>query len=85
MAKPEKSVEPASLEDAMSRLEAIVREMESGDLSLDTLIERYEEGAVLSKFCQTRLDAAEKKIKVISTNADGDSALEPFDPESDDT
>ncbi|MDX2079652.1 MAG: exodeoxyribonuclease VII small subunit [Terrimicrobiaceae bacterium] len=73
-----------TLESALERIHAIVSEMEEGNLPLETLITRYEEGVGLVKFCQERLEAAEKRIQIITSDAKGKSSLEPFDPEESD-
>ncbi len=67
----------------MQRVTEIVSEMEKGSLPLETLIVRYEEGVGLVKFCQEKLDAAEKKIQLISRDARG--AVEITDFEEQDT
>jgi exodeoxyribonuclease VII small subunit len=72
--KPEKP----TLESAMARVSEIVAEMEEGSLPLEALIVRYEEGVGLVKFCQEKLDAAEKRIQIISRNARGVVELEDF-------
>ncbi|MEI6073028.1 MAG: exodeoxyribonuclease VII small subunit [Verrucomicrobiae bacterium] len=72
--KPEKP----TLESAMARVSEIVAEMEEGSLPLEALIVRYEEGVGLVKFCQEKLDAAEKRIQIISRNARGAVELEDF-------
>jgi exodeoxyribonuclease VII small subunit len=79
---PAVSSEPAaiSLEAAMERLDAIVREMEAGELPLETLIARYEEGITLSKHCREKLDGAEEHIRILSRDARGNPVLEDFDP-----
>lgn len=69
----------------MERLENLVAEMESGQLPLDKLIGRYEEGVKLVRLCQEKLDAAEQKIQVITRNASGPSGLEDFPTGSDET
>jgi exodeoxyribonuclease VII small subunit len=53
--------------------------MEDGSLPLETLIVRYEEGVGLVKFCQEKLDAAEKKIQIISRDARGGVELKDFE------
>ncbi len=63
----------------MQRVSEIVSEMEGGDLPLETLIVRYEEGVGLVKFCQERLDAAEKRIQLISRDARGAVELKDFE------
>ena len=45
-------------EEALEKLESIVEAMESGDLPLETLLTRYEEGARLAGLCQTKLAEA---------------------------
>ncbi|MCC6231943.1 MAG: exodeoxyribonuclease VII small subunit [Verrucomicrobiales bacterium] len=62
MSKAAKATEP-SFEDALGKLEAIVEAMEGGDLPLEQLLARYEEGARLVKFCQDRLSAAELRLQ----------------------
>ncbi|MBE2203082.1 MAG: exodeoxyribonuclease VII small subunit [Chthoniobacterales bacterium] len=74
----QKSEKP-TLESAMQRITAIVSEMEAGDLPLETLIVRYEEGVGLVKFCQEKLTAAEQKIQIISRDATGAAALTDFE------
>jgi exodeoxyribonuclease VII, small subunit len=68
-----------SLEEAMKKLDAIVREMESGDLPLEKLISRYEEGVALSKLCQERLDRAEERIRIIAKDSAGNPVVEDFE------
>jgi len=74
----QKSEKP-TLESAMARVSEIVSEMEDGDLPLETLIVRYEEGVGLVKFCQEKLDAAEKRIQIISRDARGALGLNDFE------
>ncbi|MGC1479274.1 MAG: exodeoxyribonuclease VII small subunit [Chthoniobacterales bacterium] len=75
---PAKPTQP-SLEDALKRLDALVEEMESGELQLETLIERFEEGIALTRSCQARLDQAETRIQTIIREADGSVKLEDFE------
>ncbi len=72
------AVELLSIEQAMERLENLVREMESGQLPLEQLISSYEEGVKLASQCQEKLDAAAKKIQVITKNSSGRTGLEDF-------
>lgn len=75
--------EPASIEQAMERLEKLVSDMESGKLPLEKLITSYEEGAGLVRLCQEKLDAAEQKIQIIVRNAAGPAGVETFSTGSD--
>lgn len=67
-----------SLESALARLESIVADIEATPPPLETLIERYEEGTQLLKICQDKLAAAERRIEIISRNAQGEVTLQPF-------
>jgi exodeoxyribonuclease VII small subunit len=69
-----------NFEKAMSRLEAIVEQMESGKLPLEDLIVRYEEGMNLVKVCQERLTSAEQKIEIIARNNAGKATVKIFEP-----
>lgn len=54
-----------TFEKALARLEEIVRAMESGDAMLDKSLALFEEGVGLVKYCQTALDEAEQKVKLL--------------------
>lgn len=54
---------PVSFEDAFTRLESVVRRLESGQMSLDQSTELFEEGMKLAKSCTEMLNGAELKIK----------------------
>lgn len=62
----------------MERLDALVAEMEAGQLPLEKLIARYEEGVKLVHLCQEKLDAASQKIQIITRNAAGPNGLADF-------
>ena len=68
-------------EDALRKLESIVEAMESGDLPLETLLARFEEGTRLARVCQTKLADAELKIQKLEQNAAGEPVLTPLSPE----
>jgi len=68
-----------NFESAMTRLEAIVTEMESDKLPLEDLLQRYEEGVKLVKSCEEKLAAAEKRIEIITRNAAGEPQIEEFE------
>ena len=83
MAKSAANPEPElTFEDALSRLEAIVQQMDSPTLALDRLITDYEEGVKLVKVCQAKLKEAEQKIEIITRRAQGDPELASFDPDT---
>lgn len=55
-----------TFEQALSRLEEIVRSLENGQTKLEDSLALYEEGIRLVRLCNERLDGAEQKIKVLS-------------------
>lgn len=50
-------------EDALEKLEEIVREMEAGDLPLDTALKSFEEGIRLIRFCSAKLDETQRRVE----------------------
>jgi len=69
-----------NFEDALKRLEDIVRTLEKGEAPLDQSIELYQEGDRLKRHCETRLKAAQARIEQIAFGADGKPAgVTPFD------
>lgn len=74
---------PPDFEKALARLEALVKEMEGGELSLDRMMACFEEGSQLVKVCEQKLNEVEKKIEKLVRKGDG-AAAEPLDlPEGD--
>ena len=71
-----------TFETAMNRLESIVHELESGDLTLDEALKRFQEGVKLSKFCSNKLDETEKKVSILLKDEEGSVQAEPFQDES---
>ena len=53
-------------EAAIAELEAIVKQLEDGDLSLEQSLELYERGVQLSRFCHARLEDAERRIEILN-------------------
>jgi exodeoxyribonuclease VII small subunit len=65
-------------EEALKKLESIVEAMESGDLPLEALLSRYEEGTRLAQICQAKLAEADLKIQQLEKSA-GEIKLKPFE------
>ena len=63
----------SSFEDSLTKLEAIVEKMESGDLKLEDSLKLFEEGMKLTKECNSRLNDIEKKVKLLLKNASAKS------------
>ncbi|MBQ2324875.1 MAG: exodeoxyribonuclease VII small subunit [Clostridia bacterium] len=60
-----------TFEQALARLEEIVRGLENGSLPLDRSIELFEEGNALVKLCTEKLDTAEQKVRILTETATG--------------
>jgi exodeoxyribonuclease VII small subunit len=53
-------------EAALSELDALVKKLEEGDLSLEQSLALYERGVQLSRFCHARLEEAERRIEILT-------------------
>jgi exodeoxyribonuclease VII small subunit len=53
-------------ESALAELDAIVRKMEEGDLTLEKSMELYERGLQLSRFCHSTLETAERRVELLN-------------------
>ena len=56
------SEEPRSFEEKLERIDAIVRELESGNVELDRAIELFKEGKALVAQCETLLKSSQEQI-----------------------
>jgi exodeoxyribonuclease VII small subunit len=63
---------PKDFESALKQLEAIVKELEDGDLTLEQSLERYEQGVRLARFCTAKLEEAERRIEILQKREDGE-------------
>ncbi len=70
--------EELKFEKEIELLEKIVADLETGDVTLEDALKKYEEGVSLSRACQKRLAQAEKKIEVLTRSLDGHLEKEPF-------
>lgn len=78
-AAPPTGEAPLDFESSMKRLETIVDELESGQLSLEDSIARYEEGVRLSRRLTQTLDDAEKRIERLVEDDAGEPATQPME------
>jgi len=67
-------------EDNLSRLEEIVKKIESGDLSLEDALKAFEEGIRLSRLCAKKLDESERRVEVL-LKQEGELTAGPFSEE----
>jgi exodeoxyribonuclease VII small subunit len=63
--KKEKPLDKLSFEEAIDELEKIAHDLEEGTLNLDESIVSFERGTQLKKFCQNKLEEAERKIEIL--------------------
>ena len=73
--------ENKSFEEMMKDLEKIARDLESGNLSLDESVKKFEEGMEISKSCSKILEDAEKKITILVKDSNGDIEEKDFKAE----
>ena len=81
---PKNAPEPddaPSFEQALERLETIVDELESGSLTLEQTIARYEEGIGLQRRLNETLDAAEKRIERLVERPGETPTTRPLEPQ----
>ena len=74
-------IKKLSFEVALSQLEDIVRELETGRGALDDAINAYARGAHLKSHCETKLKDAQTRIDKIVIGAEGNIRTEPVDYE----
>ena len=66
-----------TFEQALARLEQIVKALEGGNVPLEDLIKLFDEGTSLVKFCTGALDKAEEKVRLLQMK-DGVMTAEEF-------
>jgi len=76
---PEESA-PFTFEAGLQQLEAVVKEMEGGDLPLERALELFERGMKLSEACRKQLEEAEARVELLVRKGDKVQA-EPFKAE----
>lgn len=73
-------------EQSLSLLETIVADLESGELDLETALEKYEQGIAHLRNCQAKLQQATRQIELLSgMDAAGNPITEPFDDQEDES
>lgn len=67
-----------NLEKSLESLEALVEELETGDLPLEKAMKKFEDGIKLTRACQAALKDAEQKVQILLESA-GEESLEDFE------
>ncbi|HON58851.1 MAG TPA: exodeoxyribonuclease VII small subunit [Smithella sp.] len=70
-------------EDALKKLEDIVRKMESGDIPLDEALKSFEEGVRLIRFCSAKLEETERRVEMLLGKESG-LETKPFEEDEGD-
>lgn len=70
-------LEPTSFEQAMERLEAVVKQLEQGEVPLDQAIRLFAEGNQLALYCREKLDWAEQQVEML-VQENGEWNKKPF-------
>ena len=64
--------ESYTFEEALAKLESVVRELESGKLPLEKALELFEKGIALSGICNEQLKDAERRITLLIAGEKGE-------------
>lgn len=67
-----------NFEQSLKQLEAIVAQMERGDVSLEDSVKLFEEGTKLAEQCKQQLAEAEGKVEILIKQRNGAMKREPF-------
>jgi exodeoxyribonuclease VII small subunit len=78
--EPASTDAPQTFEAGLQQLEAIVKEMESGDLPLERALELFESGMKLSDACRKQLEEAETRVEILTRRA-GEMQPHAFRPD----
>ena len=71
----------APFEQSLQKLEALVKNLESGSLSLEDSLTAFQEGVGLVKQCQTLLSQAEQKVEMLIKASGETTETKPFNVE----
>ena len=72
----------AGLEKSLEELEALLKELESGELTLEDALAHFERGVKLTRQCQKALQEADQKVEILLKKSP-DADPEPFDSADD--
>lgn len=72
---------PLSFDEGLDQLEALVQKLESGNLSLEEALQRFEEGVCLSQTLQQQLAEAQRRVEILKQGLGGEYRAEPVEGE----
>ena len=67
-----------TFEEALVRLEEIIRKLENGELNLEESLKLFEEGIALARHCNAKLDEAQGKVEILLGIEDGITKTQEF-------
>jgi len=73
------NIDKLTFEEAMSKLEETVKDLEDENITLGSAMEKFETGVKLSEFCLKKLREAEKKIEELTRNEKGQLKVNKID------
>lgn len=76
--KKSAAAEQPNFEKDLEKLESVVASLEEGGLSLDAALKHFEDGIRLAQRCEKALTEAEKRIEILTKNAQGELEPKPF-------
>ena len=76
--KKKDNLDEICFEDALEKLEMIVKQLERGELSLDESLGNFSDGVNLSKVCINKLDYAQQQVDKILTEEQGKIVEKPL-------
>jgi exodeoxyribonuclease VII small subunit len=79
MTRAKRGAKEPPFEQALERLERIVKELEDGDRPLEESLRLFEEGVRLTRLCAARLDEAQRRIEMLARGEQGDLKVIPFE------
>jgi exodeoxyribonuclease VII small subunit len=72
-----KNMAKEKFEEALGRLEDIVKRMEAGDMTLEESLKAFEEGIKLARLCSRKLDEAERRVEILLKQEE-ELVIKPF-------
>jgi exodeoxyribonuclease VII small subunit len=67
-----------TFEETLGKLEAVIAELERGDLPLEEALRAFEQGVGLARTCAARLEDAEQRVRILMRSPDGTETEAPF-------
>lgn len=83
MTDPSPDVQEMSFDEALEKLEAAARKLESGDVPLEEALQVYERAVRLFRHCNERLAKVEERLELLTRDLDGEPRVRPLEENED--